>query len=902
VLDQLVSSAREGRSRVLVMRGEAGVGKTVLLDHLAETATDCCIARAAGVESEMELGFAGLHQLCAPFVDRLDHLPGPQRASLETAFGLSRGEPPDQFLVGLAVLSLLSEVAEEKPLVCLVDDVQWLDQVSAQTLAFLARRLLAEGMAVVLTVREPNELTVLEGLPDMPIEGLRDGAARALLASVITGPMDAQVRDRIIHETAGNPLALVEMTRGLTPAALAGGFGLPETMPLTSRIEAGFLRRVRELPSATRDLLLVAAAEPTGDAALLWLAAERLGIDPEALAASGTESLIEVGGRVRFRHPLVRSAAYRAGTPTEAARAHRALADVSDPELDPDRRAWHLAQAANGPDETVAGALERSADRAQSRGGLAAAAAFLERAAELTPGKARRAQRALAAAQAKHQAGDPEASIGMLAMAEAGPLDELGRARADLLLGQIAFGSQHGRDAPPLLLKAAGRLEPLDIGLARETYLDAFIAGLFVGRLSPVVMEVSTAARQAASAPGPPRAADLLLDGLSLLVTEGYAVGAPPLRLALDAFRGDEISSAEGLRWLWLAGRVAMALWEDEIWHELASRHVQLTRDAGALGMLPLALRGRILVHVYAGELGEGAALIEEAQSVAAATNSRLGPYGDISIAAWRGQEAEAAELIATTMAAVESRGEGLGMTSQFTAALLYNGLGRYAEAFTAAKLACEYDDLGTYGWALTELVEAAARCEQPAAAVEALERLTETTQASGTEWALGIEARSRAQVSEGEVAEGLYRESIERLGRTRIPPALARGHLLYGEWLRRANRRVDAREQLRLAHELFEGMGAEAFAERARRELGATGEKVRKRTVETRDQLTAQEGQIARLAREGRTNPEIGAQLFISPRTVEWHLRKVFAKLGIRSRKELAVALPEAGPVAAPL
>jgi DNA-binding CsgD family transcriptional regulator len=883
------------------MRGQAGVGKTALLDYLGDHAPGCRIARAAGVESEMELGFAGLQQLCSPFLGRLEHLPTPQSDSLRVAFGLNPGEPPDQFLVGLAVLTLLSEVAGEKPLVCLVDDAQWLDQVSAQTLAFLARRLLAEGVALVFTVREPSR-PELEGLPELEIGRLREGDARGLLASVITGPVDERIRDRIIHETAGNPLALVELTQGLSPADLAGGFGLPETMPLTGRIEEGFLRRIQELPAPSRELLLVAAAEPTGDAGLLWAASERLGIGTDAAAAARAAGLIEIGARVRFRHPLVRSAAYRIGAPDETARVHRALADVSDPELDPDRRAWHLAQAADGPDETVAAALERSAGRAQGRGGLAAAAAFLERATELTPGRARRAQRALAAAQAKHLAGAPEAALGLLAVAEAGPLDELGRARVDLLRGQIAFGSQHGRDAPPLLLSAARQLEPLDIGLARETYLDAFIAGLFVGRLAPAVMEVSTAARAAAPPTGPPRAADLLLDGLALLVTEGYAVGAPPLRLALAAFRSEEISSAEGLRWLWLAGRVAMALWEDEIWHELASRHVKLARDAGALAMLPLALRGRILVHVYAGELGEGAALIEEAQSVAAATNSQLGPYGDISIAAWRGREAEAGELIATTMAAVESRGEGLGMTSQFTASLLYNGLGRYAEAFTAAKLACEYDDLGTYGWALTELVEAAARSGQPAAAMEALGRLTDTAQASGTEWALGIEARSRAQVSDGEVAEDCYREAIERLGRTRIHPALARGHLLYGEWLRRSNRRVDARAQLRLAHEMFASMGTEAFAERSRRELAATGEKVRKRTDETRDDLTSQEGQIARLAGEGKTNPEIGAELFISSRTVEWHLRKVFAKLGIRSRKELSTALPDPGPLSANL
>jgi DNA-binding CsgD family transcriptional regulator len=539
----------------------------------------------------------------------------------------------------------------------------------------------------------------------------------------------------------------------------------------------------------------------------------------------------------------------------------------------------------------VAAELEQCAGRAQRRGGLAAAAAFLERSAGLTLDPARRAQRTLAAAQAKLQAGALDAALGLLAMAQAGPLDELQRARGDLLRAQVVFASSHGRDAPPLMLSAAKQLETLDVRLARETYLEAFTAALFVGRLSPAVGEVARSARMAPAPSGPARAPDLLLDGLALLVTEGYPAGTPALRRALLAFLSEDIS-AEGLSWLWLAERVAMAVWDDETWHILASRHVKLARESGALSELPLAVRSRILLHAHAGELDEGAALIAEAQVVADATGSQLAPYGATGVAAWRGREAEATELIQANLDGVTSRGEGRGVTSQYSAALLYNGLGHYDQALAAAERVCEYDDIGTLGSALTELIEAAVRSGQPARASDALQRLSEMTRASGTDWALGAEARSRALLSEGETAEKFYQEAIERLDRTRMRPAAARARLLYGEWLRRENRRRDARTELRTAYDLLTTMGIEGFAERARRELLATGDTVRKRSVETASELTAQEAHIARLAVDGRTNAEIGAQLFLSTRTVEWHLGKVYTKLGVGSRRELRRAL----------
>ena len=881
---------RAGEGRALVVRGEPGVGKTMLLDYVAGRASGCRVARAAGVQSEMELAFAGLHQLCAPMLEHAQALPVPQREALRTAFGLSAGPVPDRFLVGLAVVGLLSETAGERPLVCVVDDQQWLDHASAQALGFAARRLAADPVGLLFAARVPGQ--DVAGLPELVVEGLAEDDARELLESVLPGPLDERVRDRVIAETRGNPLALLELPRGLTPGQLTGGFGVGSAVSLDGRIEESFARQLEALPAPTRRLLQLAAADPTGDPVLVWRAAGRLAIGAGAARPATEAGLAEFGARVLFRHPLVRSAAYRSASVQTRQELHSALAEVTDPVVDPERRAWHRAEATPGPEEEVAAELELCAGRAQRRGGLAAAAAFLERSAGLTLDPARRSQRALAAAQAKYRAGALDAALGLLAMAQAGPLDELQQARGDRLRAQVAFASSHGRDAPPLLLSAAKRLESLDVGLARETYLEAFTAALFVGRLSPAVGDVARAVRLAPAPLARERAPDLLLDGLALLVTDGYAAGTPALKRALLAFRGQDISAEEGLSWLWLAERAAMAVWDDETWHILASRHVKLARDAGALSELPLAVRSRILLHAHAGELAEGAALVAEAQMVADATGSQLAPYGATGVAAWRGREAEATELIAANMDGVTSRGEGRGVTSQYSAALLYNGLGRYERALAAAEQVCEYDDIGVLGWSLAELIEAAVRSGQPARASDALERLSETTRASGTDWALGAEARSRALMSTGETAEKFYREAIERLERTRMRPAGARAHLLYGEWLRRENRRRDARAELRTAYDLFTTMGIEAFAERTRRELVATGDTVRKRSPETASELTAQEDCIARLAVDGRTNVEIGAQLFLSTRTVEWHLSKVYTKLGVGSRRELRQAL----------
>jgi DNA-binding CsgD family transcriptional regulator len=904
-LERLLDDVRAGRSGALVIRGEPGVGKTALLQFALESGSDLRVARAVGVESEMELAYAALHQLCAPMLDRLEGLPAPQRDALRTVFGLTAGGAPDRFLVGLAALGLLSEVAEEQPLLCVVDDAQWLDRASAQALAFVARRLLAESVGLVFATREPSE--EFGRLPELVVGGLRDGDARKLLGSVLRGPLDERVRERIVAETRGNPLALLELPRGLTHAELAGGFGLPDAVPLSGRIEDSFRRRVEALPDESQRLLLVAAVEPVGEPLSVWRAAERLGIGVHAAAPAAAAGLLEFGAHIRFRHPLVRSAVYRAASAEERRTVHRALAQATDPKVDPDRHAWHRARAAPGADEDVAAELEQSAGRAQARGGLAAAAAFLERAAALTPDPARRVGRALAAARAKHQAGAPDAALSLLASAEAGPVDELQRARADLLRAQIAFAMSRGSDAPPLLLNAARRLEPLDARLARETYLDALIAAVSAHRLASGggALEVAEAARAAGytrSPAQPARAPDLLLDGWVLLITEGYAAATPTLARALSAFRsGESVSKDEEIRWLWFACHTAYELWDDETWHELSIRQVQLARAVGALAELPVALNSLAGASLFAGDFAAAETQVEEAEAVTEVTGHRLAPYGRLLLAAGQGREAAASELIESSMEEVVHRGEGLGLTAiNWAAALFYNGLGRYADALAAAQKATEHPrDMARV---LPELIEAAARSGNPEDAADALERLSETTRTSGSDWGLGIEARSAALVSEGDAAEGLYREAIDRLGRTRMRVELARAHLLYGESLRRRRRRLDAREQLRTAHEMFTAMGFEAFADRAARELLATGETARKRTVETERQLTAQEAQIARLARDGLSNPDIGARLFISPRTVEYHLRKVFTKLDISSRKELDDALGDAGRTALPV
>jgi DNA-binding CsgD family transcriptional regulator len=904
-LDSLLDRVRGGKSAALVIRGEAGIGKTALLRYCARQAAGCRLVQIDGVESEMGLPLSALHQLCGPMLGGLAALPEPQQRALRVAFGLAAEPAADRFVLGLAVLSLLAEYAAARPLVCLIDDTQWLDEASSQVLGFVGRRLLAEQVGLLFAVREAAGEQILPGLPALTVEGLTGEDAQVLLTAAVPGHLDKRVCGRIVAETGGNPLGLLELARGLSEAELAGGFADPPkaSLPghLQGRLRDHYLRRVRVLPGPAQRLMLLAAADPTGDATLLWRAAQTLGLGPDAAGVADAEQLLNIGSRVRFRHPLVRSAAYVAGSPEDRRAAHLTLAAATDAQSDPDRRVWHLAAAATGPDEEVAAALEQAAAKTQARAGLAAAAAFLQRSLALTAEPGRRAERALAAALAQLHAGAFDAALGLLAQAEAHAVDDLQRARVEQLRGQIEWASVAGREAPVLLLQAARRLEALHVGLARETYLYAWVASSVAGPLAGpggLLLEVSRAARAAPPPTGAPRPCDLLLDGLTTMVTQGHAAAEPTLRGAVNAFLGDQVSGEEWLQWGILAQMATMAVWDFDSWVVLSTRHVEFARAAGALAPLSIALNGRGQVATHCGDFETATSLAAEKDVVNEVTGIRLASTCDLLLAGYRGRPAEATPLFSATTENSIARGEGFAVQlASWAAAVLHNGLGHYADALAAAEPATgeTYLPLSTQ-LILPELIEAAVRTGREEIARAALERLSGMTVIEGYDWAKGLEARSRALVSEGQEAEQCYAEAVERLGHTQLRPELARAHLLYGEWLRRENRRLDARHQLHAAYDLFTVIGAEAFAERARRELVATGEKVRKREVDTYSQLTPQEEHIGQLARDGRTNPEIAAELFISTRTVEWHLRKVFAKLGITSRRDLHNTLPPRG------
>jgi DNA-binding CsgD family transcriptional regulator/tetratricopeptide (TPR) repeat protein len=894
-LDALLSEIRAGRGRSLVLVGEAGIGKSALLEHLLRSASGVTVVRACGVESEMELAYASLQQLLAPLTERLDRLPVPQRNALEVVFGLAEGAPPDRLVVGLGALSLLSLVADEAPLLCVVDDAQWVDRASAWTLAFVARRLLAERVGLVLGAR--TSAGDLDQVAKLEIGGLEDADARLLLDSASPVRLDGQVRDRIVAETRGNPLALIELPRGLTVTELAGGFGLLAGSGLSGQISASFLRRLRTLPDHAQRLVLLAAAEPLGDPLLLWRAGGLLGIDLEAIDAVEAQGLLTVGERVIFRHPLVRSAAYRDARAEERRAVHAALAEATDRQADPDRRAWHLAASALGGDEAIAAELERSAARAQARGGFAAAAAFLQRATSLTEDAELRAERSLAAAEASMQAGAFDVARRLLATAELGPPQPSRRARVSLVRGRIAFVSNWGGDAAPILLAAARELEPIDVELARYAYLDAWGAALFAGRFNTVagLREVSGAAKSAPMPDGPPRTPDLLLDALATLVTDGYAAANASTQAVRDKVVEESLSVDESARWGWLTVLPTYTLWDEEGQRADCLRQIETLRRAGALGRLIFPLTALDLLCVRCGDFAGAEEAIAEIEALADLTGASVTPSA-MRLAAFCGREEEVRPLIDAVRQAGRTFGQDVMIElSDWLTAVLCNGLGRYEETVREGRGAVEEDWRNPYitTWTAIEVLEAATRLDERATAEAALERVARETEAAGTDSALGILARCRALLSSDDAAEALYAEAIERLERSQLAPDSARAHLLYGEWLRREGRRVDARVQLRAAHEQLTKIGMVAFAERARSELAATGEKVRKRSNETRDDLTPQELRIARLARSGLSNAEISTRLFLSARTVEWHLRKVFAKLGVRNRRGLIDALP---------
>jgi len=869
-IDELAGAARAGRGGALVLRGEAGIGKSALLDHAREAASGFRTVQACGSQYERELPFAALHQLCLPMLPHLDELPDRHREALRNAFGIVTGAP-DVFRIGVATLELLSCAARERPLLCLIDDAQWLDAASSKVLTFLARRVTCEPVAMMFAARPNHAAGQLDELPGLFVAGLSDTDARTLLAAKSHMTLDDQIRQRIMAEARGNPLALLELPR-------AGGFAPPDTSSVPTRIECGFQARLADLPDAARLLLTVASADPTGDPGLLWAAARQLDLDLTASgAAAAATGLVEFSTRVRFCHPLARSAVYRAAEAEQRRTAHRVLAEVTDPVADPDRRAWHRAQAGTGPDEDVAAELERSALRARSRGGAVAAAAFLERAAELSLDAGSRTERTLTAVQAKLDAGLDDSAAQLLATVENAALDELQHARVDLLRGQIAFVRTTDGNGPMFMLRAAQRLAEPDPERSRECFLDALEMSLVVGRATGVMDMVLAAARAAAPAPRCPD----VLDALIRLAADGHRAAVPLIRSVLD---GDDAP-------LWtrrpgLAVMLAGELWDPHALRAISEWLMKTGRESGSPLLLRLGLAQMASCAVLSGELGQAMAAIAEEEAITDATGGPPVTYHRLQLVAMRGRRQEALELFETVTAAATVRGSGqLIANTQVTAAVLHNGLGDYPAALDAARQAAAQGDLFLAGFSLPELVEAAVRCGEHDEAARALESLTERTDASGTASGLGIAAYARGLVTG---VEDHYREAVEHLEKSPMVPYRARAHLLYGEWLRREGRRRDCRLHLRTAHELLSEAGIEAFARRAADELRATGEKARGRSGPAYDQLTAQEVYIARLVATGATSKEVAARLFLSPRTIDAHLRNIFRKLGITSRRQL--------------
>jgi DNA-binding CsgD family transcriptional regulator len=892
VLDDLVAAAREGRSAAIVVRGEPGIGKTALLHYLAERSDDCRVLRIAGIQAEAELSYAALHQLCAPLLDGLSALPAPQEEALSVAFGLRTGEAPGRFLVGLAALSLLANAGAGRPLVCTIDDAQWLDVVSRQTLEFVARRLHAESVVLAFAVREPHHAELLTGVGALHLKGLDDAEARVLLDSTLAGPLDEDLRDRLVAECAGNPLALLELPRGMTAGASAGGFATPDELPAAGQVEEEFVARVRSLDADARLLVLTAAADPLGDVGLVRRAGERMGIDIQAATTNAeTSGLIRLGLRVKFRHPLVRSATYRSAPETERRTVHRALADTMDPNTDPERRVWHLSRAAAGPDEDIAAELVRSADLARARGGVAAEAAFLQRAAELTPDLSKRGPRTLAAAVAKSRAGALNEAMALADVAQSCDLDDLALARLAWLRGHVLFVADDVGPALAFLLEAGKRFETIDVESAIATYRKAMHLTLLTGELETGGSIDVARAVLGAPRPADPVATTKLIEGVARVVADGYSVGAPLLVRALTAYQASPEQLQRDLGWLGFACRCAVDAWDFASLSKLTALNVEGARALGDVSKLPTALQYRMHASILAANLKEAAHLFAEARAIGDVVGLEYpGPTCALILESVRGDEAAMSRALAVIDGYDPSETEIA--FCQWTLAVLYNGLGRHDEAFLAAQRACDTPEgLGVSIRSTVELVEAGAGTGRRDEVRDAVNRVVEMAEATGSAWAESSAFRVRALVADDEW-DSLFRAAIDGLERLGVHMEVARTQLCYGEALRRAGRRTEARDQLLPAYGLFRECGAEGFAARTRRELAAVGSTVRTSGPALDHHLTPQEDEIARLAAEGLTNPEIGARLFLSRHTVEWHLRKVYVKLGIGSRRDIARAL----------
>jgi len=897
-LDDLVEAVRGGLSRSLVIVGEPGIGKTRLLEYTAEAADGVRVVSIAGVESELRLGFAALHRMLVPFADRIGVLPVPQRDALGSAFGLAAGPPADRFLVGLGVLTLLAGVAAEQPLIWLVDDAQWLDRESLEVLGFVGRRLHADRIGLLFGTREASpELTALDGLPTRYLSGLEPAAARALLATTVSGSLNARVAARIVTETGGNPLALLELARQLTPDQLAGRSPLPQRMPVGRRLQGHFLRQVKMLPPATGSVLLLASAVSRDDPAVLWRAAALLDLGPGAADPAVAQNIISVHPRVAFRHPLIRSAVYEGARSGDRVRVHDALARIARQDGDLDQAAWHRAAATVVADEDVAADLERSAARAGQRGGYAARAAFLARAAELTPDTAKRAVRLFAAAQAHLAAGD--AALAEASLDHAAPWLPAGlHGAAQRLRASVAvFFSRH-KDAPVLLLDTVAAVDPPDVPLIRELLFEAMQAALVARQhtTGTTPVDVAHAALQAPRDPAQVvTATGLLLDGFATRIAVGYPPAVPVLRAAVAAlFTGEQPAPAD-LPATILGWFAADDLWDDGGRRAMLKRAEDLQRRHGALGALRITLAGLTTGEVWAGRPDQAEASYLEAaeisSSIGVPTPATTGVL--LELRAWQGREQESRALAEMTAQWGQQRGAAiLEVFALMGLTVLELGLGRYAEALIWGLRIYDDDPPGFGNRVLPEIVEAGARGGDHSAAHTALSRLADRATASGTPWALGMLARSRALLAHDADAETSYRAAIGHLTGTAVRTELARAHLLYGEWLRRQRRRNDARAQLRTACDMFDAMGAAAFARRTRAELLAAGDRPRQPAQRPGPDLTPQEMQVSDLAAAGASNAQIATHLFVTTSTVEYHLTKVFRKLGITSRRQLAAAL----------
>jgi DNA-binding CsgD family transcriptional regulator len=900
---RLLASVRDGLSAIIVLRGEAGIGKTALLDAAMASADDLVVVRVVGIESEIELGFSALHQVLNRFANGIDALPRPQAGALGAAFGLTDDSAPDLFLVGLAALTLLSNAAARRGLLIIIDDAQWLDRESATVLGFVARRLFAERIGLLVAFREPSELQLaFDGLPSVTVGALQKQASLELLALCVVAPIASHVRERILADAGGNPLALLELSQELSQDQLAGTELLPEPLAVGRQLEARFLRRVRGLPPETQTLLLVLAAEPTGDHILVRSAARQLGVGDDANVPAEAANLLSLGPPIDFRHSLIRSAVYHGATGADRRRAHEALAAAIDVDRDPDRRAWHRAAATGVPDEDVANELERAANRAQNHGGYAASAALLARAAQLTPEPSRRALRFLGAARADITAGSSVRAHANLALARPGLRDaalvaQSRRLEATILFVDVSLGSRGsssglGRheEIVSIMVNAALALGPLDMRVARETVLDAFPMAIYFETLTST--SIADVGRAAKSLKLPsdiaPSSLDLVLDALAELFAEGFGSAVPLLRRGVAAVRADPEVPGFSRR-MRLGCWAALALSDDDAVRALAGESAAVSRDRGELQVLAEALNYLGWSEVRVGSLSAADVYFTESNGIEAfLRRSGLAEANKLIVSAWRGREAVV--RAAAPILEKGARDLGLGLVVALTESavmLLELGLGNYhaASERPTGELG---GDVALGAFRAADVIEAHARGGDRDVAYSALAWLSERALANESPLDLGLLARSRALLGADSEAEAHFREAVVRLGASGGSLHLARAQLLYGEWLRRQNRRVDARSQLTAAVDVFESMGIKGFAERARIELLATGARARRRIDETRHDLTPQEEQIARLAADGATNPEIAARLFISANTVEYHLRKVYRKLDIKSRRDL--------------